>query len=303
MPGFHPNTVLVSAGPAKNPYWTIWYERSLDKSDIRHHYKKPSKPIIKPASTQTQFNPAEFTKVALAKDREWRKLIWRDSFRLQSEEIAELQRRGVTKWGSIPFVRTYPGLGIPILTPPIEGKPRLIAMQHRRLRGEGSRYQWFNYKYNPLLNDPHLCDQIPIGFYGDPETEYVILCEGYLKAAISYLRYDDSTIGVGSHANISISYNLIKHYLDSLKNLQFIYIAPDSNIFTNPRIQASIFKCEELLKQDFPHLYINLITWDQHEEYDIDERPAPSIKVTNRNHFLEKHLELAQSHHDREIDD
>jgi len=220
-----------------------------------------------------------FREQAGAKDRQWRNFIRLPGFRLTGVEEQELRRRGLKSWGNIPFIKHYVGIGIPILFP----GDKIIAYQVRNLSPTAEqRYIWFSPKVSnkDLIRDIKLCNKTPIGFYGTPESDTVFICEGYLKACLAHFLHNETTVGLGSHINIQQSYELLKYYLDNMKNLEFIYIAPDKDVFTNEIVKKSLINLESRLKKDYPDKAINCLSWEGHNLYDIDEIPQDSkLKV------------------------
>jgi len=277
----------------KDGLWGIWKEKTPEierneKRSFSHLYPKENYQIFPSSTHPTTFNGSTFNKIAQEKNKQWRNFIKLDGFRLQQDEIKELHRRGLTHFNDIPFIRTYLGLGIPILTP----EKNIIGYQVRILRGDCNyRYSWFSPKVSnkPLISELKICGQTPIAFFGKTTSDQVIICEGYLKAAVTSFLENETVIGIGSHANINTSYEILKHYLDQMPELNFIYIAPDKDFFTNDNVKNSIRKLYHQLQEDYPNHELNLLSWKFHELYDIDERPRDfPLKVLPTNYFFEE---------------
>ena len=280
------NTEFVSGGLTRDGLWGIWYKREQRERPYSNIPKNP-KPTRIITSDVAEFSAARFNAEAEIKNRKWRHLTRLVTFRLGDRELIELERRGIRNFKEFPFIRTYPGLGIPVL----DHKGRIIAYQVRNLETtDGGRYFWFLPKIDgkPELQKLTIGGAIPIGFYGAINSEDIVICEGYLKAISAHLKYDLNTIGIGSCANIcnSLSYELLKYYLHSMPNLQFIYIAPDKDIYTNSRVAAKIAELRDKLTRDFPDIYVNLLSWEQHRERDIDERDDPAMRIADPTDFI-----------------
>jgi len=302
LPGIIPGTYLISAGPSpKSSVWTQYIQVDhVSECSQKPYAPRPTPPKQKFDAVPDHLLPEAFEVEAKNKDREWRRFVQKyGGLPLQQEEIAEMHRRGVSAHlcRQIPFIRTYNGLGIPVQTP--EGE--ILAYQERNLRNPNmGRYKWLLVKSNPQLAKAQIAGRVPPGFYGDINADILIICEGYLKAAVTFLKYRISAIGIGGHGYAQQSYPIIRHYLKKMPHLQTICIAPDKDVFTNITVQDSIKQLFYLLSDDWSNDVVVCTTWQDHDRYDIDEIPTdPELQAVSfeyyQNYLKQNHQSTSES--------